>query len=210
MIIGIDEAGRGSVMGPMVICAFCCEEGQMDKLEELELTDSKLLSANKREILNEKLKDFSFKSYIIEPEEIDNNSLGKLFKDVIFNAIGSQRPDKIIIDSPVPANNLTMYRDKIKGGSPIDLEVVCENEADVKYPIVSAASIVAKVKRDDEIKKINKKYRQDFSGYPDPKTKGFLKDFYRKHRVFPPETRMKWKTVEKIIQDVDQQKMFEV
>lgn len=210
MIIGIDEAGRGAVVGPMVITAFICQSGQQESLGEFEkLTDSKLLSSSERTNIRKELDEYDFENFVIGHNKIDQESLGKLFREVIFETIKEYKPDKLIIDSPVPPNNLADYRDEILARTALDMEVVCENEADLNYPIVSAASIVAKTKRDQRIEKISKKYRTEISGYPsDKKTKKFLKNFYKKHKIFPPETRMKWKTVKKIREEVDQRKIF--
>lgn len=209
MKIGIDEAGRGSAVGPMVITAFCCDSKKESQLEEIEPEDSKTLSSQDRKELKNKLSEFEYKNYVIEVDEIDRKSLGTIFKEVVFSVISTKKPDEIIIDSPVPPNNLEEYRDHILAQSNIDLEVVCENEADKKYSIVSAASIIAKQLRDERIKAINDKYRKEFTGYPsDPKTFDFLKNFYEKHRIFPPEVREKWKTIGKIRREVDQMGLF--
>ncbi len=209
MIVGVDEAGRGSVLGPMVICAFGCYEENKEKLGNIEVNDSKLLTSKKRSELQTELEDFEYKNYIIEVDEIDRKSLGTIFREVIFSVISTEKPDKLIIDSPVPANNLESYKNHILSRTESDLEVVCENKADKKYPIVSAASIMAKQMRDQRLQAINEKYKQDFSGYPsDQKTFMFLRDFYEKHRVFPPEVREKWKTVAKVRKEVDQMDLF--
>jgi len=209
MIVGIDEAGRGSVLGPMVICAFGCDKENKEELGDIEVDDSKLLTSEKRNELKKELEDFKYKNYVIEVDEIDRKSLGTIFREVIFSVISTKKPDKLIIDSPVPANNLESYKNHILSQTESDLGVVCENEADKKYPIVSAASIMAKQLRDQRLQAINKKYKQDFSGYPsDQKTFTFLRDFYEKHRIFPPEVREKWKTIAKVRKEVDQLQLF--
>ncbi|PSO45149.1 MAG: ribonuclease HII, partial [Parcubacteria group bacterium QH_9_35_7] len=109
MIVGIDEAGRGSVLGPMVICAFGCDKENKEELGDIEVDDSKLLTSEKRNELKKELEDFKYKNYVIEVDEIDRKSLGPIFREVIFSVISTKKPDKLIIDSPVPANNLESY-----------------------------------------------------------------------------------------------------
>jgi ribonuclease HII len=82
-----------------------------------------------------------------------------------------------------------------------ELSVVSEHQADATYPVVSAASIVAKVRRDELIKELGKKIGIDFgSGYPsDPKTQRFLEDWSREHDTLPEFVRHSWKTAENVL-----------
>lgn len=81
------------------------------------------------------------------------------------------------------------------------LSVISKHQADAIYPVVSAASIVAKVRRDELIEELKKKHGIDFgSGYPsDPKTKQFLGDWFKEHGEFPDFVRHSWKTAENIV-----------
>ncbi len=195
LICGIDEAGRGPVLGPMVMCGLLVKEEDEKKLVKLQVKDSKLLTRARREFLFDKIKDVSYKAEIvmINPDEIDhavNNhdglNLNKLEARKSAEMINLLKPDKAIIDAP--SNNIKSYRqylsNLIKNKK---IELILEHKADVNYPIVSAASILAKVTRDNEIEKIKKKIRIDFgSGYmTDPKTINFLEKYYEEyHELF--------------------------
>ncbi len=89
-------------------------------------------------------------------------------------------------------------------------EVIASHKAEDKYPIVAAASILAKVKRDDLIKKIEEKVGVSFgSGYPsDPKTRSFLEEYYKLNNSFPDFVRTEWKTLSNIKCSIDQRKLF--
>ena len=191
LICGIDEAGRGPVLGPLVMCGLLIIDKDEKQLVRLGVKDSKLLTKKKREFLFDKIKDISYKAEIIviNPDEIDhavNNhdglNLNKLEARKTADIINLLKPDKAIVDAP--SNNIKSYKqylfELIKNKK---IELVLEHKADLNYPVVSAASILAKVTRDAEVGRIKKKIKIDFgSGYmTDPKTVKFLEKYYEKH-----------------------------
>lgn len=191
LICGIDEAGRGPILGPMVMCGLLIKEEDEKELVKLKVKDSKLLTRATREFLFDKIKDVSYKYeiVIINPDEIDNAvqnhdglNLNKLEARKSAEIINLLKPDKAIIDTP--SNNIKSYKEYLLGYiKNKKIEWVLEHKADFKYPVVSAASILAKVTRDNEIEKIKKKIKIDFgSGYmSDPKTVDFLEKYYEKY-----------------------------
>ena len=199
LICGIDEAGRGPVIGPLVMCGILIKEEDEEKLVKLKVKDSKLLTKKKREYLFDKIKDISdkYEIIVIDPDEIDyavNNhdglNLNKLEARKTADIINLLKPDKAIVDAP--SNNIKSYKqylfELIKNKN---IELVLEHKADLNYPVVSAASILAKVTRDNEIEKIKKEIKIDFgSGYmTDPKTVDFLEKNYEK---YPDLFRKSW------------------
>ena len=181
------------------MCGLLVKEEDKKKLVKLQVKDSKLLTRERREFLFDKIKDVSsnFEIIKIQPDEIDravNNhdglNLNRLEARKSAQIINNLKPDKAIIDAP--SNNIKSYKEYLLGlikNKKIDL--VLEHKADFKYPIVSAASILAKVIRDNEIEKIKKKIRIDFgSGYmTDPKTIDFLEKNYE---TYPDLFRKSW------------------
>jgi len=201
LILGIDEAGRGPVIGPMVIAGYCMEEEKIELLKSLGVRDSKELTRKQREdIYNEiiKLTD-KYKYIIIDPKIIDyyvyKNKLNYLEFENMIKIIEEIKPDKVIIDSPMV--NTKKVIEYIKNNLKINVEIIAENKADKKYPVVSAASIIAKVIRDREIDKIKEKLNLDIgSGYPsDEKTIEVLKKDYDKIKDYVRES---WMTIKKI------------
>jgi ribonuclease HII len=92
------------------------------------------------------------------------------------------------------------YAEMVRVHLPAACEIVSEHHADSTYPVVSAASIVAKVTRDKEITKLAKKYGKIGSGYPsDPETVAYLVSYIDEHRVSPPIARKSWKTVSTLL-----------
>jgi|TARA_B100001964_G_C14258516_1_gene613853 ribonuclease HII len=191
IVCGIDEAGRGPIIGPLVMCGLALKKEDEKALVKLQVKDSKLLTKEKREYLFDKIKDISYKYEIItiSPDEVDRAvngdgglNLNWLEAHKSAEIINLLKPDRAIVDAP--SNNIQKYKDylmKLIKNKKIDL--VLEHKADLNYPVVAAASILAKVTRDAEIEKIKKKIKIDFgSGYmSDPKTASFLEKYYEKH-----------------------------
>jgi ribonuclease HII len=187
-VLGIDEAGRGPVIGPMVIAGVVIEAGDEKKLTDLQVKDSKLLTPKQRTDLFKKIikiaKDYII--LIIPPSEIDfavrgedGLNLNWLEARKSAEIINKLAPGKAIIDCPSP--NIPEYTGYIKNLLNTDTELVLEHKADENYVVVSAASILAKVTRDEEIAKLKKAYGDIGSGYPaDPKTRQFLEENWDK------------------------------
>jgi len=192
LILGIDEAGRGPIIGPLVICGLMVKEEDEKELVKIKVKDSKLLTKVKREQLFDKIKDISYKSeiIIINPDEIDHAvnkkdglNLNKLEANKSAEIINLLKPDKAIIDAP--SNNIKSYKQYLlKFIKNKKIELILEHKADLNHPVVSAASILAKVTRDNGIEKIKKEIKIDFgSGYmSDHKTVDFLEKYYEKYQ----------------------------
>ncbi|MEK6816222.1 MAG: ribonuclease HII [Nanoarchaeota archaeon] len=180
---------KGPLLGPLVIAGVVADESVLDKLKSLGVKDSKLLSPKRREELFEQIKSIvhSYEIIIVPPQEIDDalnsESLNLNWLEAIKTAMIINKLDakKAYIDSP--SNNLRAYADYMRVYvKDKNVTLICEHKADVKYVVVSAASILAKVTRDREIEKLKEKYGDLGSGYPsDPVTKEFLKNNWSKH-----------------------------
>jgi ribonuclease HII len=198
-LVGIDEAGRGSVLGPLVVCGVAVEEERLKYLERLKLKDSKKISPKRRVVLSRKIKKIAECHPVhISAADIDllrskDVNLNEIEKIAMRKIIGDSKPDVSFIDCiDVKPERFTEEIEKFQD----NLRVIAEHRADDKYVIVSAASIVAKVERDMEIHKIRKEYTNIGSGYPsDPKTISFLKN--TPYKDLPDFVRRSWSTVER-------------
>lgn len=202
-LCGIDEAGKGPVIGPMVLCAACTDEKKIGELKALGVKDSKLLSIGRRKDLYMKLKTMlEYKIDIISVEDIDlalespESNIIKLEAQRSGELLRSLKPDKAIIDCP--SANIRSYTSLIQKVAGEKIKLLCEHKADHTYAIVSAASIIAKYIRDAEIENLKRKYNIDFgSGYPsDPFTRRFLEKNYSKYPFFR-KTWASWKNIAK-------------
>lgn len=213
LICGIDEAGRGPVIGPLVIAGVLVAEKDIPKLKKMGVTDSKLLTRKKREYLFKKIMGIvkMYKIVVIGPKEIDDalNSdelnLNWLEANKSADIINELNPKKATIDSP--SNNIPAYRSYIlKQLKNKELELECMHKADLKRVYVGAASILAKVTRDNEIDKIKKKIGIDLgSGYPsDEITQKFLKENWNK---YPEIFRKTWSSYSSVSKAKNQKKL---
>lgn len=200
--MGIDEAGRGCVIGPMVICGVVVCHDRLRALVELGVKDSKLLSPQTRESLCGGISSVIERSHIAEvpPQQIDKENINALGLRAIARMITDAAPDEVYIDAPVRGRGIAAYCRKLRSLLPDpDLAIIAENKADVNYPIVSAASIIAKVTRDSAIRKLYSDYGDFGSGYPsDPRTVQFVTDCYARTGGFPAIVRHKWLTVRRL------------
>ena len=201
-ILGIDEAGRGSVLGPMVIAGVVVPEKMEKVLERMGVKDSKRLTPNRRTILSRKLrKMFNYEIVVISAREIDDLraqgvNLNEIEKNAMESILLKLKPEKAIVDAvDVKAER---FQENLRIDTGVD--VIAEHKADDKYIEVSAASIIAKAERDDYIKEINKEFIKSGgigSGYPsDPTTKEFLSNYT--YDEMPDFVRKSWATVAKM------------
>ncbi len=201
IIAGIDEAGRGPVIGPLVVCCASCRREDEKLLKKLASKDSKALTAGQREEAYDKLKKFVTFRWV----EISASDLNRLMDEMSLNDIEAKAMADLMkklgdgdtmIDMP-DRYGWTFRKRMEKFGIK---KFEAEHKADENYPIVAAASICAKITRDKKIEEIRKATCDFGSGYPgDPKTRGALKD-REKRKLLEPFIRQKWKTLETVKQ----------
>ncbi len=202
-IMGIDEAGRGPVIGPLVVCGLVIKEELLPELVRGGVKDSKLLSPQKRQKLKKIIESISeeYQLIYLSPEVIDHYIINYLELKATVKLIDRFSPDRVFIDAPTRwcAN----YKEKIEDLLITkDVELVVENFADVTYPAVSAASILAKIARDEKIRELSRRYGPLGSGYPsDEKTITFLRECIRSKGEFPGIVRKKWKTAQRLLNE---------
>jgi ribonuclease HII len=216
--LGIDEAGRGPVVGPLVIAGCLLDEKYELELKKLGVKDSKKTTKEQREKLEEEIKKRAetFEIIIIPPLEIeDKNTHGILLNELeaiaaaeIINRINKGfNKIKVIIDCPNPntENWRQIVLSKIDNKS--TLEVACEHKADVNHIAASAASILAKRVRDKEMIILNEKYGNVGSGYcHDPITIKFIEENLKKYEndgIF----RKTWATWKTAVAKMNQKKL---
>jgi len=200
-ILGLDEAGRGCVLGPLVVGAFFYKTDDDSAIKATGATDSKKLSPKKRKAILERLQKIGTGEVAeVSAVEIDNGNLNQLEEKLFLQLIEQYNPDIVYIDAPthprgIPAvlkrlqENLT-HLERIP-------QFIIEPKADLNYPVVGAASIFAKVHRDAQIKALG----DVGSGYPsDPKTKKWLSGFIQRKEEFPACVRTRWGTIENLKQ----------
>jgi len=202
-IAGIDEAGRGPVIGPMVIAALVFDEDKIERLEELGVKDSKRLTPRRREKLFNEILGLAddYVVLILSPEEISSRegTLNEFEVENFAKALNSLKVKPDVIYADAADVDEERFGNELKKKLDFEAEIIAKHRADALFPVVSASSIVAKVTRDREIEGLKEKYGEIGSGYPsDPRTRAFLENYYREHGAFPPIVRQGWKTLKKI------------
>jgi len=213
LIAGVDDAGRGAVIGPLVIAGVLVDEEDLDKIVSLGVKDSKLLSPKKRRRLAPEIIKTVKKQHIVRlaPAEIDKvvltggklHRLNRLEARAMAEVINALKPDIAYVDASdvLPER----FRQHIADEVPFRVQIVSEHEADKTYPVVSAASIIAKVERDSAISSLKKEHGDLGSGYiTDPKTVEFLKTWIRTYGSYPEFVRKSWKPARRIKADHDE------
>jgi ribonuclease HII len=212
LISGVDEAGRGPVIGPLVIAGVSIDENNLPKLVDLGVKDSKLLSPQRRERLASQIKKLALNYHIVllSPAEIDRvveskrklHKLNRLEAQAMAKVIAVLKPDVVYVDaSDILADRFGEHIAENLSFSP---KIISEHKADITYPIVSAASIIAKVERDKVISQLQKKHGNMGCGYPsDSNTIKFLEDWIRNFGSYPDFVRKSWKTAKRIKNEAD-------
>ena len=202
MICGVDEAGRGPVMGPLVVSSVYVEEDSA--LREIGVRDSKKLSPRQRETMYDQIVEVAedFSIVVLYADEIDHQmkfmNLNKIELAMFAEAASKIPVDAVYADCPdVDENRFTLeLSEKVKGPN-----IIGKHKADDIYPVVSAASIIAKVTRDRLMKDIAETFGEDIgSGYPsDVVTMEFIRKWIYKNKEPPPHTRCSWEPVKKLL-----------
>lgn len=199
LIAGIDEAGRGSLLGPLVIGCVIINDRDKSRLEELGVKDSKMLTRAKRSLLYREVRKIANKIMIrrITPKMIDTRiNLNKLEVDAIVDILKRVKVDEIYIDSF--DRKPRRLEGRLKNRLNYNAKIYAEHKADVNNIVVGAASIIAKVNRDNAIDRL-KVYGEVGSGYPsDEHTIRFVKEWVKKYKKYPAFVRKRWKTMERI------------
>ncbi len=208
-IAGIDEAGRGPMIGPMVFCGVIIDSEEMATLQSIGVKDSKALTPLRRVKLKRQIEQIAKKVIIrkVSAQDIDKRRKHTTLNEIEvteFAAIAKAlRPSELYLDAAdVLPDRFGIKIGKLSGLMSLGTKIVSEHKADSKYQIVSAASILAKVERDSIIGRFHETYGDFGSGYPnDPKTVQFVRDIVRMNYKLPTIVRKSWNSVRRIIDE---------
>lgn len=203
-ICGIDDAGRGPMLGPLVIAGISLDKKKLRKLTLLGVKDSKKLSPKLRESLYKKIIEIVDDYYVakISPKSIDasvkKHCLNGLEAKYMAKVVSKLNPDVSYVDSCDV--NPTRFGKEISRLSD-NHKIKSYHRADSRFVVVSAASILAKVTRDRAIAKLRKEHDLG-SGYPsDSVTVKFVTKYYKKNHEMPSFVRKSWKPVQRIVEN---------
>lgn len=204
------------MIGPLLIAGVSIERARTAELTSIGVRDSKALTPAQRTNLAAEIRRIAHETYSIElsPEEIDEfvlkgrklRKLNYLEATAMAKVIERLNPTIVYVDSSdVRAER---FAKDILELLPRKIRIVSEHHADEKYAVVSAASIIAKVTRDQRVDEIRMIYGDFGSGYPsDPRTVDFLREWFRSHGSFPDFVRKSWKTLARIEREIGQSRL---
>ena len=213
MVCGVDDAGRGPVIGPLVVAGIRIEESKIERLKQLGVKDSKQLPPATRTRLSKEIPGIVDEFHVVELPAIELDRivnrapkfqrLNLLEAKAMAEVIEKLKPEIAYVDSSDVRTE--RFKNNILDCLSFKPRIVSEHKADVNHPVVSAASILAKVHRDARIDELKREYGEVGSGYAhDPLTVKFLREYYSGHGDFPPIVRRSWKTLKNILSDLAQ------
>jgi ribonuclease HII len=206
--VGSDEAGKGPVLGPMVAAAVRVDPDALPA----EVDDSKRLTPARREELAAGVRDAAdaVGVAVVPPERIDDpatdmNTLTVAAHAEALAAVASDG-DPVYADAgDVSESRFARRVAAAVADRGADVDVTAEHGADARYPVVAAASIVAKVERDERVAGLEADFGAVGSGYPsDPTTRAFLREYVREHGGLPSCARASWKTCDDVLAAAEQ------
>jgi len=213
LIGGVDEAGRGSIIGPLVIAGISIRQDRIMDLHHVGVRDSKMLTAKARASLFAIISEMvdSLCIYKIDCSVIDENvlskGLNKLEAETMAYVIENLKADMVYVDSC--DTNPRRYKNHIESRLITSKsKLYSMHHADSLNIVVSAASIIAKIVRDGEIQEIRKTHCNIGSGYPsDEKTMRFIRNWVSEYKCAPRFARKSWRPLRDMLEEVSNYKI---
>jgi len=202
-VLGLDEAGRGSLVGPLVVGGFWMEDDRIDKLVALGAKDSKALTPAARERVFAGLDAIGTQTHVVlSPRTIDGavrrGRLNDLEAEAFARLVRELTPEVAILDACDP--NERRFGSRVARLAGTSTRVIARHHADRDFPIVGAASVVAKVRRDRAVARLRAELGDDLgSGYPsDPRTIRFVRAALAGGNSVPVWVRSSWSTMQRV------------
>jgi len=203
-VLGIDEAGRGSLVGPLVVGGFCATDDRLAELVSLGAKDSKALSPEARARVFAGLGAIgTTRHLVLSPRTIDRavrrGRLNDLEAEAFAQIVRSLAPDVAYVDACDP--NERRFGVRVARLAGVRTRVIARHHADRDFPVVGAASVVAKVRRDRAIARLRERLGEELgSGYPsDPRTIRFVRGALADGRSVPAWVRGSWATMQRVM-----------
>jgi len=210
MHVGVDEAGKGPVIGSMFAAAVLADPAELPE----GIKDSKQLSQDRREELAQAIREAAVAVAVTEipVERIDDQeeNMNELTVSAQAEALSQiiSEGDTGYLDAG--DTNAVRFEKRVEAAVSADVDLRAEHKADETYPIVGAASIIAKVAREAHVNALAAQYGEIGSGYPsDESTRQFLREYVDQHGTLPPCARRSWQTSKDILAAQDQLSLTE-
>ncbi|MFW9944559.1 MAG: ribonuclease HII [Candidatus Sifarchaeia archaeon] len=209
---GVDEAGRGPMIGPLIVCGVLLDDDSLPSLVRLKVRDSKVLTPKRRNELAASVRKIAKRVEIrsVKASDIDRLrrrgiSLNEIEIEQFVSVLKKLRPKTAYLDAAdVKADRFGDVVGERSALSAKGCRIISEHKADSKYPIVSAASILAKEERERVITELHKVYGDFGSGYPhDPKSVRFVRNLVKQGSNLPPIIRSSWESIKRVLDEAE-------
>lgn len=202
-VLGVDEAGRGAVLGPLVVAGVRIEERDLLGLWELGARDSKLVPREGRRAVVRAIARSGARGRVVvlSASTVDRENLTSLERDAVLRIASALSPDRIVMDTPVGPRAIPQFRDSLSFRSGLPVEAISVvPRADRDHPAVAAASLLAKVVRDGYVLALRRRFGDFGWGYPsEPRVQAYLASWLREHGTLPPICRTRWRCVQDLL-----------
>lgn len=202
LILGIDEAGRGAVLGPLIVAGVAAEARKAEALWQIGARDSKALSRPRRKTLLRELWQEGLRGrvLVIPPVAIDHKNLTCLEFQAMVELVQKLRPARVVLDPPVGPQAIPRFLCQFCQAVQMQAaSVQAFPKADAKNPVVATASILAKVVRDGYVGVLHKKFGDFGWGYPGEwRVQEFLRHWVEEHGELPSICRKRWRSVQSL------------
>jgi ribonuclease HII len=198
MRVGVDEAGKGPVLGAMLVAAVRADPDALPPVD-----DSKAIPPARRGDLAGRVRESAETAVVAVPTAVidaprtDMNGLTVAAHAAAAGSV-ARAGDRVVCDAADTAPD--RFARRVARACRGDAAVTAAHRADATDPVVSAASIVAKVERDAHVGRLADRYGEVGSGYPsDPDTCRFLRAWVDDHGALPDCARVSWGTSEDVL-----------
>jgi len=204
MRFGVDEAGKGPVLGSMFAAAVRCDPADLPD----GVGDSKGIPDERRERLADQIWSVATVGVAeIPPVRIDDpeTDMNTLTVAAHAEALAQVATDGLSGLADAGDTNAVRFEQRVGDRVDADLDLTARHRADEDDPVVGAASIVAKSAREAHVDALAAKYGPIGSGYPsDPTTREFLEEYVADHDDLPDCARRSWSTCEDVLAAAEQ------
>ncbi|GGK68493.1 ribonuclease HII [Haloarcula sebkhae] len=200
MRFGVDEAGKGPVLGSMFAAAVRADPVTLPD----GVGDSKDIKPERRERLAEEIRESADAVGVaevpVERIDADETDMNTLTVDAQATALSTVARDALSGTVDAGDTDATRFGRRVADAVDADVTVTAEHGADETDTVVGAASIIAKVARDAHVAELAAEYGDVGSGYPsDPTTRAFLADYVDRHGELPACARRSWSTCDDVL-----------
>lgn len=202
-VLGIDEAGRGAVLGPLVVAGVCVAEEDLPGLWEVGARDSKRVPRGERCALVRAIarSGVRARAVVVPAAAVNQENLTSLERDAALRIASALSPDRIVMDTPVGPRAIPKFRDSLSARSGLPPEgISVVPKADRDHPAVAAASLLAKVVRDGYVVALRRQFGDFGWGYPgEAKVQRYLASWLADAGTLPPICRTRWRGVQVLL-----------